>query len=177
MQALGADFFVFSGHKIFGPTGIGVLYGRPEVLESMPPWEGGGNMIADVTFEKTVFQKPPNRFEAGTGNIADAVGLGAALDYVNRLGLETIAGYEHSLLEYATPRMTAVRGLRMIGTAANKASVLSFVLDGLPDRGGRRRAEPGGHRGPVGSPLRTADPAPLRRGGHRAAVAGVLQHP
>ena len=130
MQALGADFFVFSGHKIFGPTGIGVLYGRPEVLESMPPWEGGGNMIADVTFEKTVFQHPPNRFEAGTGNIADAVGLGAALDYVNRLGLETIANYEHSLLEYATPRMLAVRGLRMIGTATNKASVLSFVLDG-----------------------------------------------
>jgi len=130
MQALGADFFVFSGHKIFGPTGIGVLYGRPEVLESMPPWEGGGNMIADVTFEKTVFQKPPNRFEAGTGNIADAVGLGAALDYVNRLGLENVANYEHSLLEYATPRMKAVRGLRMIGTAANKASVLSFVLDG-----------------------------------------------
>ncbi len=130
MQALGADFFVFSGHKIFGPTGIGVLYGRPEVLESMPPWEGGGNMIADVTFEKTVFQKPPNRFEAGTGNIADAVGLGAALDYVNRLGLETIANYEHSLLDYATPRMKSVRGLRMIGTATNKASVLSFVLDG-----------------------------------------------
>ena len=130
MQALGADFFVFSGHKIFGPTGIGVLYGRPEVLESMPPWEGGGNMIADVTFEKTVFQHPPNRFEAGTGNIADAVGLGAALEYVNRLGLETLANYEHSLLEYATPRMLAVRGLRMIGTATNKASVLSFVLDG-----------------------------------------------
>jgi cysteine desulfurase/selenocysteine lyase len=130
MQALGADFFVFSGHKIFGPTGIGVLYGRPEVLESMPPWEGGGNMIADVTFEKTVFQHPPNRFEAGTGNIADAVGLGAALDYVTRVGLETIAGYEHQLLEYATPRMLAVPGLRMIGTAVNKASVLSFVLDG-----------------------------------------------
>ena len=130
LQTLGADFFVFSGHKIFGPTGIGVLYGRPEVLESMPPWEGGGNMIADVTFEKTVYQNPPNRFEAGTGNIADAVGLGAALDYVTRLGPETIARYEHSLLEYATPRMQAVRGLRMIGTATDKASVLSFVLDG-----------------------------------------------
>jgi len=130
LQELDADFFVFSGHKIFGPTGIGALYGRPEVLESMPPWEGGGNMIADVTFEQTVFQHPPNRFEAGTGNIADAVGLGAALDYVTRLGLETIAGYEHSLLEYATPRMGAVPGLRMIGTATNKASVLSFVLDG-----------------------------------------------
>lgn len=130
MQALGPDFFVFSGHKIYGPTGIGVVYGRTEVLESMPPWEGGGNMIADVTFEKTVFQHPPNRFEAGTGNIADAVGLGAALDYVTRIGLETIARYEHHLLEYATPRMQAVPGLRMIGTARDKASVLSFVLDG-----------------------------------------------
>ncbi len=130
MQALGADFFVFSGHKIYGPTGIGVLYGRTEVLESMPPWEGGGNMIADVTFERTVFQHPPARFEAGTGNIADAVGLGAALDYVTRIGLETIAQYEHSLLEYATPRMRAVPGLRLIGTARDKASVLSFVLDG-----------------------------------------------
>jgi cysteine desulfurase/selenocysteine lyase len=130
MQTLGTDFFVFSGHKIFGPTGIGVVYGRAEVLESMPPWEGGGNMIVDVTFEKTVFQHPPNRFEAGTGNIADAVGLGAALDYVNRVGVEAIAAYEHSLLEYATPRMLAVPGLHMVGTAAHKASVLSFVLDG-----------------------------------------------
>ncbi|MEP6563001.1 MAG: family 2A encapsulin nanocompartment cargo protein cysteine desulfurase, partial [Nakamurella sp.] len=130
MQTLGADFFVFSGHKIFGPTGIGVVYGRQEVLESMPPWEGGGNMIVDVTFEKTVYQKPPGRFEAGTGNIADAVGLGAALDYVSRLGVETVAHYEHALLEYATPRMCAVPGLTMVGTAAAKASVLSFVLDG-----------------------------------------------
>ncbi|WP_420122823.1 family 2A encapsulin nanocompartment cargo protein cysteine desulfurase [Nakamurella sp.] len=130
LQALGADFFVFSGHKIYGPTGIGVVYGRTEILESMPPWEGGGNMIADVTFERTVFQHPPNRFEAGTGNIADAVGLGAALDYVTRIGIETIARYEHHLLEYATPRMRAVPGLHLIGTAREKASVLSFVLDG-----------------------------------------------
>ncbi len=130
MQVLGADFFVFSGHKIFGPTGIGVVYGRPEVLESMPPWEGGGNMIVDVTFEKTTYQEPPARFEAGTGNIADAVGLGAALDYVTRVGPENIAAYEHSLLEYATPRLRQVSGLRLIGTAQNKASVMSFVLDG-----------------------------------------------
>jgi len=130
MQAMGADFFVFSGHKIFAPTGIGVLYGRPEVLESMPPWEGGGNMIVDVTFEKTTYQDPPARFEAGTGNIADAVGLGAALDYVTRVGLENIAAYEHSLLEYATPRLRQVSGLRLIGTARDKASVMSFVLDG-----------------------------------------------
>ena len=177
MQALGADFFVFSGHKIFGPTGIGVVYGRPEVLESMPPWEGGGNMIADVTFEKTVFQHPPNRFEAGTGNIADAVGLGAALDYVSRLGLETIAGYEHALLEYATPRMLAVPGLRMIGTATNKASVLSFVLDGYRTEEVGAALNQEGIAVRSGSPLRAADPAPLRRRGHRPAVAGVLQHP
>jgi cysteine desulfurase/selenocysteine lyase len=126
----GTDFFVFSGHKIFGPTGIGVLYGKRDVLASMPPWQGGGNMIVDVTFDKTIFHEPPSRFEAGTGNIADAVGLGAALEYVERLGIETVAAYEHGLLEYATAHMTSVPGLRMIGTASEKASVLSFVLDG-----------------------------------------------
>lgn len=130
MRALGADFFAFSGHKIFGPTGIGVLYGKREVLEDMPPWQGGGNMIKDVTFERTVYDDPPTRFEAGTGNIADAVGLGSALEYVERLGIENISGYEHALLEYATAQLTRVPGLRLIGTAAEKASVLSFLLDG-----------------------------------------------
>ncbi|KAF1042822.1 MAG: Cysteine desulfurase [Herbaspirillum frisingense] len=130
VQALGADFFVFSGHKVFGPTGIGVVWGKREVLEDMPPWQGGGNMIADVTFEKTVFQPLPNTFEAGTGNIADAVGLGAAIDYVNRIGIENIAGYEHALLEYGMRRLGDIPGLRLIGTAAHKASVMSFVLDG-----------------------------------------------
>jgi cysteine desulfurase/selenocysteine lyase len=130
VQDLGADFFVFSGHKIFGPTGIGALYGRRDLLESMPPWQMGGNMIADVTFERTLFQPPPARFEAGTGNIADAVGLGAALEYVERLGLEAIAGYEHDLLAYATERMRVIPGIRLVGTAAHKASVLSFVLRG-----------------------------------------------
>jgi cysteine desulfurase/selenocysteine lyase len=130
VQALDADFFVFSGHKIFGPTGIGVVYGKRAVLEDMPPWQGGGNMIADVTFERTVFQPPPSRFEAGTGNIADAVGLGAALDYVDRIGIENIARYEHDLLDYATHHMRPIPGLRLIGTARDKASVLSFVLDG-----------------------------------------------
>jgi cysteine desulfurase / selenocysteine lyase len=127
---LDADFLVFSGHKVFGPTGIGVLYGKAAVLESMPPWQGGGNMIADVTLERSVFQDPPNRFEAGTGNIADAVGLGAALDYVQRIGMPNIAAYEHELLEYATEGLRTVPGLRIIGTAKDKASVLSFVLDG-----------------------------------------------
>jgi len=130
VQALDADFFVFSGHKVFAPTGIGVVYGKRAILEDMPPWQGGGNMIADVTFERTVFQPPPNRFEAGTGNIADAVGLGAAIDYVTRVGIENIARYEHDLLAYATSVLQAVPGVRLIGTARDKASVLSFVLKG-----------------------------------------------
>lgn len=130
VRALDADFFVFSGHKIYGPTGIGVVYGKRALLDGMPPWQGGGNMIADVTFERTVFQPPPNRFEAGTGNIADAVGLGAALDYVARIGIERIARYEHDLLAYAAGVLAPVPGVRLIGTARDKASVLSFVLKG-----------------------------------------------
>jgi hypothetical protein len=130
VRALDADFFVFSGHKIFGPTGIGVVYGKRDVLEDMPPWQGGGNMIADVTFERTVYHAPPTRFEAGTGNIADAVGLGAALEYVERIGIDNIGRYEHGLLDYATHHMQGIRGVRLIGTAKEKASVLSFVLDG-----------------------------------------------
>ena len=131
VQAIDADFYVFSGHKIFGPTGIGAVYGKGAVLEHMPPWQGGGNMIRDVTFERTQFQGPPARFEAGTPNIADAVGLGAALDYVTSLGIENISRYEHELLEYATPRLLDVPGLRLYGTAPDKAGVLSFTLDGL----------------------------------------------
>ena len=130
VQDIGADFFVFSGHKVFGPTGIGVVWGKREVLEDMPPWQGGGNMIADVTFEKTVFQPIPNKFEAGTGNIADAVGLGAAIDYVRRIGIENIARYEHELLVYGTECLRSIAGVRLIGTAADKASVMSFVLQG-----------------------------------------------
>jgi cysteine desulfurase/selenocysteine lyase len=130
VQELGADFFVFSGHKIFGPTGIGVLYGREDVLAETPPWQGGGNMIADVTLERSLYQGPPNKFEAGTGNIADAVGLAEALRYVERVGIERIAAYEHSLLDYATPRLAAIPGVRLVGTADEKASVLSFVLAG-----------------------------------------------
>ena len=130
VQSLGADFYVFSGHKVFGPTGIGALYGTAEVLESMPPWEGGGNMIQDVTFERTLYQHPPTRFEAGTGNIADAVGLGAALDYLGHIGIENVEAYEATLLDYATEALCGVPGLRLIGTAAEKVSVLSFVLNG-----------------------------------------------
>ena len=129
VQSLDCDFYVFSGHKVFAPTGIGVVYGKLDVLNNMPPWQGGGNMIVDVTFEKTVYQSAPARFEAGTGNIADAVGLGAALDYVEQIGIESIAAYEHELLNYATAGLLTVPGLRLIGTARDKAGVLSFVID------------------------------------------------
>ncbi|MDX1946133.1 MAG: cysteine desulfurase [Pirellulaceae bacterium] len=128
MQQLGADFFVFSGHKIFGPTGIGAVYIKEELHEILPPWQGGGNMIKNVTFEETTYSDAPAKFEAGTPNIADAVGLGAALDYVNRLGLSNIAAYEHELLQYATDGLLKIDGLRLIGTAREKVGVLSFVL-------------------------------------------------
>jgi cysteine desulfurase/selenocysteine lyase len=131
VQLLDCDWYIFSGHKVFGPTGIGVVYGKRELLNAMPPWQGGGNMIQDVTFERTLYQGAPARFEAGTGNIADAVGLGAALDYVERIGLETIQRYEHELLVYATQGLQSVPGLRLIGTAPDKAAVLSFVLEGF----------------------------------------------
>ncbi|HOE43717.1 MAG TPA: family 2A encapsulin nanocompartment cargo protein cysteine desulfurase, partial [Rhodoferax sp.] len=130
VQDISADFFVFSGHKVFGPTGIGALWGKREVLEDMPPWQGGGNMIADVTFEKTVYQPIPNKFEAGTGNIADAVGLGAAIDYVTRIGMHNIDRYEHELLCYGMQQLGQIAGVRLVGTAADKASVMSFVLAG-----------------------------------------------
>jgi cysteine desulfurase/selenocysteine lyase len=131
VQSLDCDFYVFSGHKVFAPTGIGVVFGKGDVLDVTPPWQGGGNMITDVTFEKTQYQVPPGRFEAGTGNIADAVGLGAAIDYVERIGMANINRYEHDLLLYATEALQRIPGLHLIGTAAEKASVLSFVLDGF----------------------------------------------
>ncbi len=131
VRLLNCDWYVFSGHKVFGPTGIGVLYGKEALLNEMQPWQGGGNMIADVTFEHTRYQAAPARFEAGTGNIADAVGLGAAIDYVNKIGIDLIQQYEHYLLAYATRLLKGVPGLRLIGTAADKAGVLSFVLEGF----------------------------------------------
>ena len=131
VQAINCDFYVFSGHKVFAPTGIGVVYGKSEVLDTMPPWQGGGNMIQDVTFEKTLYQPPPQRFEAGTGNIADAVGLGAAIDYLDRVGIANVSRHEHMLLTYATAALERIPGLRMIGTAKEKAGVLSFVMDGF----------------------------------------------
>ena len=131
VQSLDCDFFVFSGHKVFAPTGIGVVYAKPEILEHMPPWQGGGNMIQDVTFEKTIYQPAPQRFEAGTGNIADAVGLGAAIDYVDRVGIKNISRHEHGLLVYATQALQQIPGLRIIGTAKEKTGVISFVMDGF----------------------------------------------
>lgn len=131
VRALDCDFFAFSGHKVFGPTGIGVLYAKSEILNQMQPYQGGGNMISDVTFERTLYQAPPQKFEAGTGNIADAVGLGAAIDYVRDVGLDTIFSYEHQLLEYAMDSLRRIPGLSLIGTAREKTSVLSFVLEGF----------------------------------------------
>ncbi|MFV8752033.1 family 2A encapsulin nanocompartment cargo protein cysteine desulfurase [Nannocystaceae bacterium ST9] len=134
VRAIGSDWYVFSGHKVFAPTGIGVLWGTRAILDEMPPWQGGGNMIADVSFERTRYQPPPHKFEAGTGNIADAVGLGAAIDYLGTIGMANIAAYEHQLLDYGTRLLREVPGLRLIGTAEAKAGVLSFVLDGIDDR-------------------------------------------
>ena len=128
LQALGCDFYAFSAHKMCGPTGIGVLYGREALLREMPPWQGGGDMILAVSFEKTVYNDLPWKFEAGTPAIADAVGLGASIDYLESLGMERIAAAEHELLEYATARLSAVPGLRIIGTAPQKAAVVSFTL-------------------------------------------------
>ncbi|MDR0233347.1 MAG: cysteine desulfurase [Zoogloeaceae bacterium] len=130
VSELDADFFVFSGHKIFGPTGIGAVYAKADALEEARPYQGGGNMIRDVTFERTIYNPAPEKFEAGTGNIADAIGLGAALDYVSNIGLVNISAYEHELLDYATRELGRINGLRLIGTAKEKASVLSFVLEG-----------------------------------------------
>jgi cysteine desulfurase / selenocysteine lyase len=131
MQALGCDFYALSGHKMYGPTGIGVLYGRSELLEEMPPYQGGGDMILSVSFEKTVYNKPPNKFEAGTPDMAGAVGLGAAIDFLAGLEHDALAAHEHEVLAYGIRALSEIRGLRLIGTAHTKASVLSFMLDGI----------------------------------------------
>lgn len=129
MQDLGVDFFTFSAHKMYGPTGVGVLYGRQALLEKMPPFKGGGDMIRMVSFEKTLYNELPYKFEAGTPNIAGVIGMGAAIDYLEGLGLEAVAAHEHALLEYGNQLLTKMPGLRMIGTAAERAAVLNFVLE------------------------------------------------
>jgi cysteine desulfurase/selenocysteine lyase len=131
VQALDCDFYCFSGHKMCGPTGIGVLYGREALLREMPPWQGGGDMILAVSFQGTIYNEVPYKFEAGTPHIAGAVGLAVAIDYLQSIGLERIAAAEHELLEYATARLGEVPGLRMIGTAPEKAAVASFTVDGI----------------------------------------------
>ncbi|MFZ1940970.1 MAG: cysteine desulfurase [Terracidiphilus sp.] len=131
VQALGCDFYAFSGHKVYGPTGIGVLYGKEELLAEMPPYQGGGDMISSVTFEKTTYNVVPYKFEAGTPDIAGAIGLGAALEYVTRLGIERIAAHGQELLAYATEKVGAIDGVRLIGTAPHRVGVLSFVLDNV----------------------------------------------
>ena len=131
VQALDCDFYAFSGHKLYGPTGVGVLYGKAALLEAMPPYQGGGDMIREVTFAKTTFNDLPYKFEAGTPHIAGVIGLGTAIDYVSAIGFDAIAAHERELLAYATEQARAVSGLRLIGTARDKASILSFVLDGV----------------------------------------------
>ncbi len=131
VQELDVDFYVFSGHKVYGPTGIGVLYGKRDLLEKMPPYQGGGDMIRSVTFEKTLYNDLPFKFEAGTPDIAGAIGLGAALNYIDKLGIDSIAAHEHDLLVYGTEALSAIPGVRIIGTAAQKAAVISFIIEGI----------------------------------------------
>jgi cysteine desulfurase / selenocysteine lyase len=171
VRALDADWYVFSGHKVFGPTGIGVLYGKEDILNATEPWQGGGNMIKDVTFEHTTYHNAPGRFEAGTGNIADAIGLGAAIDYVTGIGMHLISQYEHYLLQYATRLLLDIPGLHLIGTAPDKAGVLSFVIDGY------RNEDIGSSLNANGIAVRSghhcAQPI-LRRFGHESSVRPSL---
>ncbi|GJE59178.1 family 2A encapsulin nanocompartment cargo protein cysteine desulfurase [Methylobacterium trifolii] len=171
VQALDADFVVFSGHKVFGPTGIGALYGKRHLLEAMPPWQGGGHMIEDVTFTKTVYKGAPEKFEAGTPDIAGAVGLGAALDYLESVGLPAISAYEHDLLDYAQAGLAEVKGLRLIGTALQKASVMSFTIDGHENEAVAKHLD--GHGIAVRSGHHCALPA-LRRFGVDQSVRASL---
>jgi cysteine desulfurase / selenocysteine lyase len=131
VRDLDCDFYAFSAHKMFGPTGVGILYGQTRHLEKMPPYQSGGDMIRSVTFEKTIYNELPHKFEAGTPNIGGGIGLGAAIDYVTQVGLNSISAFEHELLEYATARVQEIPGIRIIGTAREKAGVLSFVMDNV----------------------------------------------
>ena len=189
VQDLDCDFYAFSGHKLFGPTGVGVLYGKANLLEAMPPYHGGGDMISSVTFEKTLYNVLPYKFEAGTPNIAGGVGLGAAIDYLNGIGLETVAAYEHELLSYATVAISRIPGVRLIGTAKEKACVLSFVVDdihahdvgtildeeGIAIRTGHHCAMPVMQRFGVPATARASLAFYNTRGEIDALVAGILK--
>jgi cysteine desulfurase/selenocysteine lyase len=131
VQALDCDFYAFSGHKVYGPTGIGVLYGKSALLDAMPPYQGGGDMISSVTFEKTIYNKLPYKFEAGTPDIAGAIALGAAIQYLSGLGMENVAAHGQELLAYGTEAVSAIPGVRLVGTAKQKTGVLSFVMEGV----------------------------------------------
>jgi cysteine desulfurase/selenocysteine lyase len=131
VQELDVDFLAFSGHKVYGPTGIGVLYGKTKWLDDLPPYQGGGDMIKTVTFAKTTYNEPPFKFEAGTPDISGAVGLAAALDYINEIGLENIAQHEHELIKYAEEKLAAIEGFRFIGNSPNRAGAISFMIEGL----------------------------------------------
>ena len=174
VQKLGCDFFVFSGHKLYGPTGIGVLYGREELLEQMPPYQAGGEMIRSVTFEKTLYNVLPHKFEAGTPNIAGSIGLGAAIDYVDSLGMEQIAAYEKELLDYGTDCLSRIGGLKLIGTAREKGGIL--VLYPRRHSSPRHWDHPGlpGHCHPHRPPLRPTCHAAVRHSGHCPGIFGVL---
>jgi cysteine desulfurase/selenocysteine lyase len=141
VTALDADFLAFSGHKVYAPTGIGVAYGKKALLEDAKPYHGGGNMIKDVTFERTIYNPAPNKFEAGTGSIADAVGLGTALEYVASIGIADINRYEHELVEYGMKELGRIQGLHLVGTANGKSSALAFVLDGVSDEAVGKRLD------------------------------------
>jgi len=169
--ALDCDWYAFSGHKVFGPTGIGVLYGRLGMLNSMAPWQGGGTTIRDVTFERTLYKPPPSRLEPGTASVADAVALGAALDYVSGLGLADVNAYEGGLVRYAIDALTAVHGLRLIGTARERSGVLSFVLDGIAAETVGRALDAEGIAVRAGH--HCAQPT-VRRFGHEATVRASL---
>jgi len=187
VQALGCDFYAFSGHKMYGPTGIGVLYGKSELLEEMPPYQGGGDMILSVSFEKTVYSKPPNKFEAGTPNLAGAVGLAAAVDFLAGLPHDALVVHEHDLLAYGIRALSGVPGLRLIGTARSKESVISFVLDdvhphdigtildreGVAIRTGHHCAQPLMHRLGVAATARASLACYSRREDFDALVAGL----
>jgi cysteine desulfurase/selenocysteine lyase len=176
VQAIGCDFFVFSGHKIFAPTGIGALYARREIQNVMPPWQGGGNMIRTVTFEETTYSDPPAKFEAGTPSVADAVGLHAAIDYVTDLGWPAITQHEHHLLEYGTARLQEIPELRLIGQARQKVGVLSFVMSGKTPEQIGKLLDQAGIAVLCWPPLCSAIAATLRAGSHSQTIPRHLQH-